>query len=63
MARERMIDAYDYFRANEDRLYDAIKNNPVCDECGEIITDDYFYKFDDQNICIDCMDQHRETNI
>jgi len=62
MAR-RLIDNYDLFRANEDRLLDQIKNNPVCDECGEIITDEFFYDIYGHNICIDCMNGHREEVI
>jgi len=56
----RIIDAYDFYRANEDRLYDQIKNNPICNECGEIITNEFYYKVDGKNYCTDCMDNYKE---
>lgn len=63
MLGNKILDNYDYFRAHEAALYDKIKNNPVCDECGEIVTDDYYYRFDSVNYCIDCLENHRETII
>lgn len=34
----------------------AEKYLPVCDRCGEIIRDDYFYEIGDEYVCSDCLD-------
>lgn len=33
---------------------------PVCDECGEHIQDDHFYRFNGMIICPECMKDHKE---
>ena len=56
-----MIDRYNHYRTDEDRL-DDYKDNPICDECGEPITDAYYYNIMGEKICVSCMDGHREEN-
>lgn len=33
------------------------KSRPVCDECGNRITDDYKYMVDDCTLCEECMNK------
>lgn len=34
---------------------------PICSECGEKIQDDFYYEFNDEVICSDCLDNnHRK---
>lgn len=30
---------------------------PVCDCCGEIINDDFYWEIDDEILCADCMNE------
>jgi len=35
--------------------YEWLKSRPVCNECLEGITDEYYYEIDGRNYCKDCL--------
>lgn len=40
-------------------LDEAAEEYPVCDWCGETIFDEYFYDFDGECVCEECMNEKR----
>lgn len=42
-----------------EEVEEALKDYPVCDYCGEVITDEQYYDFGGEIICEDCMDKYR----
>lgn len=44
-----------------------LKKRPVCEHCGEHITDDCFYKINDCKVCFECLvsfcDDNCKVNI
>lgn len=50
-----MGDRYDSRDIEEERF---IKMCPVCDICGERITDDYYYEVGGMIFHLDCADRH-----
>lgn len=51
-------DAENYAEEMEDRVSEL----PVCCECGEHITDDWYYEFGDEIYCPDCNRKHMRWN-
>jgi len=45
--------------AYSDYLEDEEKDLPVCDRCGERITEDHYYQIDGDIWCPDCVDRCR----
>ena len=45
-------DSYGYERVCQRRL----SRHPKCDCCGEYITEDRFYRIEEQNLCEECVD-------
>lgn len=43
-----------------EEVENELKFCPVCDYCGEVITDEQFYDFGGEIICEDCMDKYKE---
>lgn len=43
---------FDRYDAEQQRELDKL---PVCADCGEPVTDDYFYLINDEVICPDCL--------
>ena len=46
-----------YVSAQEKEL----EKYPICDYCGERITDDYFYEIDEQVYCKECLTVCKRT--
>ena len=43
------------FETHEAMLAAKLEKCPVCDYCGERITDDHFYEINDERVCPDCL--------
>lgn len=58
-----MVDNYELWRMNEDRLQAELETLPTCDYCGEYIQDDYYYEILGDNICEECLKRNfRKSN-
>ncbi len=56
-----MIDNFKLFQIHEDEQEEKASKCPVCCECGETITDDFYYMFDGEIYCEGCLEGHRFT--
>lgn len=41
---------------------DWVATRPICDECGEPITTDYYLSINGWHFCWDCVEEHRVSN-
>lgn len=53
-------DNYDAFCRHEAEQERALAKLPECSECGEKITDDECYEFNDKLICPDCLNNYHK---
>lgn len=51
------------FEMHEAYQAEILKKQPVCEVCGEPITDDYYYKIDDCVVCSDCLKDYCNENF
>ena len=51
------------FEMHEAYQEEQLKKRPVCEHCGEPITDDYYYKIDDCRVCSDCLKDYCNENF
>ncbi len=52
------IDLYLEHEAEQERRYQRwLKSRPICDCCGERITDDYYYDINGTIYCEDCLNE------
>lgn len=52
-----MVDNYELWQRNEQRLEDELAKCPVCSWCGEPIQDEYLYEVDGELLDEICMDK------
>ena len=58
-----MVDNYQLWRANEERLEELLEQCPACDKCGIKIQDDYYFDIMGETLCEECMnDMYRKNN-
>lgn len=50
------------FAVREAEYFKWLSKRPVCDGCGERITDDIYFEIDDQCLCEDCFHDHVDAN-
>jgi len=53
----RDFERYDAWQAEE------LKKRPVCEHCGEPITDDHYYNLFDCRVCPDCLKEYCNENF
>lgn len=53
----RDFEMYDAYQERE------LKKRPVCECCGEPITDDHYYDIFDQKVCSDCLKEYCNENF
>lgn len=53
------MDPYEEFLRRESERYEAEKKMPHCDDCGEPIGDDYYYKIGGVIYCEKCLAEYR----
>lgn len=52
-------DPLDLFLEHDRDREEWLESRPVCDDCGEHIQEDHYYRFNDEIICPDCIDNYR----
>lgn len=50
-----MLDNYDLFEERERMFEQRNAKLPVCDKCGKVIQDDYYFFIDHDTLCENCM--------
>lgn len=53
----RDFERYDAYQAEE------LKKRPVCEYCGEPITDDHYYEIFEEKVCSDCLKEYCDRNF
>ncbi len=53
-------DPYEDFRRKDSEENTWLQNQPMCDECGERIMEDYYYNINGRKYCQECIDDCKE---
>lgn len=51
------------FNYHERQQQAALDRLPRCSECGQPIQSDYFYEFENENICEECLKYNHRKNV
>lgn len=51
------------FAVRESDYFNWIEKRPVCDGCGEHITDDIYFEVDDDCLCEACFEEYVDANF
>lgn len=57
-----MESLYAHLRAEEDREAAFLKSRPICEECGNPITDERMYDVYGEILCSECMEDKFSTD-
>lgn len=56
-------DNYDAWKAHNAEEERWLASRPICEICGEYITDDYGYRINGELICAECLDDGYKERI
>lgn len=49
-------DNYDLWEAHERRAEQRLSRCPMCDKCGKLIQDEFYFYIEYENLCQPCME-------
>ena len=60
---EYIPDNLDLYAAHEKEQQRRLEKLPVCEYCGETITDDHYYDLDGDIVCQECLDHNFRKRV